>query len=47
MDTKDLVIDDGGQGKVVKDLTAIPPYVDRAKLSQTFIVKAVDLGNLP
>jgi hypothetical protein len=47
MDTEDLIIDDGSEGKIVEDLCTVSPHVDRTVLSQALVVKAVDLGDLP
>lgn len=43
---KDLIINDGSQAHVVKDLTAVPPNRSTPKLAYTLIVKPVYLGDL-
>ena len=39
--------DQGAQSEIVEDLAAIPPYVCGAVFTQTFVVEAVDGGDLP
>ena len=46
MDTKDVIIDNGRQGEVVKNFGAVPPHIHAAILPQAFVVEAVDLTNL-
>lgn len=46
MDTEDAIIDNGGEREVIEDVGAVSPYIERAVLSQAFIIKSVDLGNL-
>ena len=46
MNTEDFVVDNGGQSKVVEDVSAVPPHVNRAKLTQALVIKAVDLSDL-
>lgn len=46
MKTEDLVVDEGGQGKVVEEVCEVLPDVGVAVLSEAFVVEAVDLGNL-
>ncbi len=46
MQTEDLVIDEGGEGQVVKQVREVFPNVSVAILSQAFVVEAVDLGDL-
>lgn len=43
---KDFILDNGGETEVIKDFSAISPYIDRPVFSQTFIVEAVDLCDL-
>lgn len=38
-----LVVNNGGQAEVVKDLGAVPPHVDGAILSLTLIIEPVNL----
>lgn len=47
MHTKDLLLNHCSQAYVVEDVCAISPNVERSVLAQTFIVKPVDLGDLP
>ena len=47
MDAEDAIVDDGGQREVIEDVSAVSPNIERAVLPQTFIVKSVDLGDLP
>lgn len=46
MQTEDLVVDESGQGEVVEQVGEVFPHVCVSVLSETFIVEAVDLGNL-
>ena len=46
MQTEHLSIDDGSQGQKIKDLAASFPHGGVAILLLTFLVKAVDLGDL-
>lgn len=46
MDAEDLVVNDGGQAQVVKDLSAVSPHIYRAVLLQALIVKSIHLSNL-
>jgi hypothetical protein len=43
---EDLVLDQGGQGKEVKEVGKVLPNVGIAILSETLIVKSIDLGDL-
>lgn len=43
---EDLVLDEGGEGKVVKKVGEIFPDVGVAVLAQTLVVEPVDLGDL-
>lgn len=47
MDAEDAIVDDGGEREVIEDVSAVSPNIERAVLPQTFIVKSVDLGDLP
>ena len=47
MDAEDAIVDDGGQREVIEDVSAVSPNIERAVLPQAFIVKSVDLGDLP
>ena len=47
MDTEDFVVDNGTETKVIKDLTAVAPYIRRAIFTDAFFVEAIDLGDLP
>ena len=44
--TKDLVVDQRGQGQVVEEVGEVFPDVRVAILSQAFVVESIDLGNL-
>lgn len=46
MEAEDLVLDQGGQGKVVEQVGEVLPDVGIAILSQAFVVEAVDLSDL-
>ncbi len=46
VEAEDLVVDKGSEGKVVEKICEILPYVRVAILSKTFVIKAVDLGDL-
>ena len=47
MDAKYLFINQGGHCQEVKDSTAIAPSVGVAIFRQTFVVKPIDLSDLP
>lgn len=47
MNAKDFVVDDSREWNVVEDLGAVLPHADRAVLSETLVVEAVHLGDLP
>lgn len=42
-----LVVNDCWKGKVVEYFGTISPYSDGTVLSETFVVKTIDLGDLP
>lgn len=46
METEDLVVDQGCQRKVVKEVGKVLPDVRVSVFAQTLVVKAVDLGDL-
>ena len=46
MNAKDFVINNGSKCQIVKNLSAVPPDIDRTVFTKTFIVKTVDLGDL-
>lgn len=46
MQAKDLVVDQGSEGKVIEQVCEIFPYVGVAIFPQTLIVKAIDLSDL-
>lgn len=46
MNAEDAVIDDSRQRQVIEDISAVAPDIQRAILSQAFIVKPVDLCDL-
>ena len=47
MHTEDFVVDDGGECQIIKNIRTISPYIYTSELSETFIVEAVDLSDLP
>lgn len=47
MDAEDLIIDDGSQWEVIKDLCAIFPDIEASILPQALVVEAIDLCDLP
>ena len=46
METEDLVLDEGRQRKVVKEIRKVLPDVGVTILAQAFVVEAVDLSDL-
>lgn len=46
MEAEDLVINEGGEGKVVEQVGKVLPNVGVAVLAETLVVESVDLGNL-
>ena len=46
MNAENFVIDNCSEGKVVEDFCAVAPNVDRAVLSETFVVESVHLSDL-
>lgn len=46
VDAEDAIIDDGGEREVVKDISAIPPDIERAILPEAFIIEAIHLRDL-
>lgn len=46
METEDLIVNKGCEGKVVEEVGEVFPNVCVAVLSKTFIVETVDLGDL-
>lgn len=46
MKTKDLIIDEGGEGKIVEEIGEVFPNVRVAVLAKTFIIEAINLGDL-
>lgn len=46
MQTEDLVVDEGGQGKVVKQIGEVLPDVRVSILSEALVVETVHLGDL-
>lgn len=46
VETENLIVDQGGEGKVVEQVGKVLPHVSVAVLAQAFVVKAVDLGDL-
>ncbi len=47
MHAEDAIVDDGGQGEVVEDISAVTPDVEGAVLPEALVVEAVDLRDLP
>lgn len=47
MHAEDVVIHDSGKSKEVEDLAAVAPDIERAVLAEAFIVKSINLGDLP
>ena len=45
--TPHLPIDDSREAKVIEDLSAVAPHVDRAILALAFVIETIDLGDLP
>ena len=46
MEAEDLIVNEGGQGQVVKQIGEIFPDVCIAVLAQAFVIEAIDLGDL-
>lgn len=46
MKTENLIVDQGSEREVVEEVGEILPHVGVAILSETFIVKAINLSNL-
>jgi hypothetical protein len=46
VEAEDLVVDEGGQGEVIEEVSEVLPYAGVAILAETFIVEAVDLRDL-
>ena len=46
MYTKNFVIDNSGKAEVIKNLSAISPYIHRSIFTQAFIIKSVHLCDL-
>ena len=46
VEAEDLIIDKGSEGKIVEKVGKIFPDIRIAVLAKTFIVEAVDLGDL-
>jgi hypothetical protein len=47
VDAKNATVHDGTQRQIIKDLATPAPHVATAILALTFVVKPVNLGNLP
>ena len=47
MDAKNAAVHDGTQRQIIKDLATPAPYVATAVLALTFVIKPVNLGDLP
>ena len=46
MQAEDLILDESREGEVVKQVGKVFPDISISILAQTFIIKAVNLGNL-
>ena len=46
VETENLVVDQGGQRKVVEEVGKVLPDVGVAVLPEAFVIEAIDLGNL-
>jgi len=46
VEAEDLVVNEGGEGKIVEKVCKVLPNIGIAILSKTFVVEAVNLGNL-
>lgn len=46
MQAEDLVVDEGGEGKVVEEVGKVLPDIGVAILAEALVVEAVDLGDL-
>ena len=46
VETEDLVVDEGGEGKVIEEVCEVFPDIGVAIFSEALIIEAVDLGNL-
>lgn len=46
VEAEDLVIDEGGEGEVIEQISKVFPNVCISIFSETFVVETVDLGDL-
>lgn len=46
MNTENFVVDNGGEGQVVKDVGAVSPHIDRAILSEALVIESIHLSDL-
>lgn len=46
VETEDLVVDEGGEGKVVEEVGEVLPNIGVAVLAETLVVEAIYLRNL-
>lgn len=46
MKTEDLVVDEGGEGKIVEEVCEVLPNVGVAVFSKALVIEAIDLCNL-
>lgn len=46
MKAEDLVVDEGGEGKVIEEIGEVLPNVCISVFSKALVVKTVNLGNL-
>ena len=47
VEAEDLVVNEGGEGQVVEEVSEVFPHIGISVLAQTLVVEAVDLGDLP
>ena len=47
MNTEYLIVDYGSKSKVVKNVCAVSPNVDRSIFSEALVVEAINLSDLP
>jgi hypothetical protein len=46
VDAEDLIIYNSCQSQVIKNISAVAPYIKRSELSEAFIIESVNLGDL-
>ena len=45
MEAENLVLDDGGEGKIIEEICESSPNIGGTVLSHTLVVETVNLGN--